>query len=849
MLNLPVEYRADFLCAGGSNGSRQAPNTFDTMLKRILPITIVLFLPISLWGQQAGKAKQSRQYYNTLLRSNPVLQTVLIDSLNSRVQPVLPNGKVLHSPYLKDTVQQLFYQHVAELYGSKHLQEINKGLRLLKDTSRISSYMAEKLRGFYALRNETAALSFMKKDAYSNRVKVLSGSAFYDNTPGAVLQSGFGAQIEDNLVIGNIPVNIVYNNMAATSPIDRSLIDQHLKKFSFDKDAYMQRMNGYLNKAYDLKKYFLGDIDVSAAVKSFAAQQIDELKEQMNAMVDPGQAGIFNGLVSPEQLIYLDSSQLKRLMLDDKRLQLTEEDLNGKWADSSLYSSPHGKTIMAARQYLNKVSSLKQSVNQGLQTRELMTAQRATGQHVQTLLDDRESSKRNIRELLPLNFLQRLLLQTKSLNIGNIAASGSKGGVQDLFMSGFQGAFLNNNKFLQLGIGGTRQGGDIKDLNFASSLDPGAYAIQFLQMGKGDVDGAHSHISMVNANTRNKQFGPFSANSLKRNIFVGAFSEQISLGEYGTITADISKSNNEFNNAAVGNSYALTSKTAAFTLLNDFWQTFSAGMDYNGEWKAANMSQRVYFNYSGLAYTNPASPGGSRGTIRYGLNVRRHWNKRRLTLGFRTDMMDMKTAAISAGGWRNRQYAIDARIRVKKNFSLTTRMSQSVMKHTGDGLAQPGYLNRQINVSSQLSGKLFSLLQTNNSTFGLQQMNILPLKSLLLNLNVNHSIVINTHVLTVGLFYNKDIKDNALYGNLFTAETGWSYQLGKILNCTSGINYLDNKDVVRQVGLRQTINTSLAGRLNVSLFADCRKNLMNTAQNYLFGNFSTQLALNYQLNR
>lgn len=813
---------------------------------------VAICLPGLLWAQRQPQVSRERvgtaEYYNRLLNTNPALKVAVIDSLNRRSGP----GDVFHhinGKPLNDSVRQLFSRHVNAVYGAKQLQQVNRGLQLFRDTAGLPAYLAGKLRGFYALRNEANALSLMKAGAYSNHLKVLSGSAFYDNTPGAVLQSGIGVQLEDMVVVGNIPVNIVFNNLAGNSPFDQGWADQQLKKFSFDKDAYMDRLNGYLNKSYDLKKYFLGDIDVASAVKSFATLQVNDIQEEMKAITSPQQALAFSNLVSAEQLIYLDSNQIRRLLLDNKTLQLTEEDLNSKLPDSTGMMSGHQQTVLAAQQYLRRLSEAKNNVVQGLQAKEALAAQHKINGAIQQRVNDPEAQKRNIKELLPLNFIQRLLLQTKRLNIGNIAANGSKGGVQDLFMSGVQGEFLNKQKFLMLGLGTTRLGGDLKDRQFTSSLDPGAYSMQFLQMGQGDINVSHSHIAMMNANTKNKNYGGFDAESLKRNIFVGAFSEQINLGEYGAITADISKSNTTFNNAATGNSAALSSKTAAFTLLDDFWQTFSAGLDYNGEWKAARMSQRVYFNYSGLAYTNPGSPGGSRGTIRYGLNIRRYWNKRKIMVGFRTDLQDMNTAASGSTGWRNRQYTLDTRIRVKKNFSLSARMGQSTIKNTGHLFPEMGYFNRQINVASQLTGKLFSHQQNNNISFGVQQMDILPMKSLLINLNINHSIVIGTHVLSVSVFYNKDVKDQALYGNLFTAETGWSYQLGKIWSCSSGINYLDNKNVVRQIGLRQTFSASLAERLHLNLYADCRKQLLNTPQNYLFGNINTQLALNYQLNR
>jgi len=813
------------------------------MPRRLIVVALTTLFPIALFSQQRIKQPD----YNSLLQVNPALQKALIDSLNTRNHVAAVNLHSVAPTVLNDTVKKLFYQHVSAVYGKKQLQQVNENYQLFKQGNKLSGYLTERLRGFYALKNEASALTLMKASAYDNHFKGLSATARYDNSPGAMLKSSFGVHFEDQLVIGNIPVNIVYDNLSGTTPNLNDLASQHLKKISFDKDAYLKRLNGYVSKSYDLNKYFLQDINLGSAVKSFASKQLQDLQEEMSAVVkDPLQAGALKNLVSPDELIWLDSSQIKQLLISNSALQLSASDLERKVTDSI---NGHEATVLAAQQYISRVMALKRSVVQGLQAKEMLVAQQNTTNKISQQLSDPAMQQRNIKELLPLNFLQKILLQAKHLNIGNIAAGGSKGGANNLFMSGAEGAFLNKDKFLMLGLGSTRMGGDIKDQQFTSSLDPGAYKIQFLQTGVGDINESHSHVALVNARTQNKQFRQFDAASLKRNIFVGAFSEQISLGEYGNITADISKSNTEFNNAAVGNSYALSSKTAAFGLFNDFWETFSAGLDYAGEIKEAGITQRVYFSYSGMAYNNPASTGGTRGTVRYGLNVRRTWNKRRFMVGVRTDRQDTKTSASANSGWHNRQYAIDSRWKLKKNLSLTARIGQSVMKRADETGKYTAFLNRQVNVGSQLSGKLFDLLQTNNLGLGFQQMHIADAKSLLLNINMNHSIVVNTNILTLSLFYNKDVKDQAVYGNLFTAETAWSYPLTRNISGSSGINYLDNANVVRQAGVRQSINATLLQRLQANWYIDIRKQLLNTPQNYLFGNFNTQLSLNYQLNR
>ncbi|MBC9914055.1 hypothetical protein [Chitinophaga varians] len=819
------------------------------MMKSLCSILLLmLMLQATLWAQSPAGEHQpvSKHRPQALPATVPLLQGSLINAINNRVPgTVIKDVRPSVIPALHPVAKQDFYAYVKQLYGDKQLQQVQKGVALLNDTARIGRYLDEKLRGFYALKGNTDVTVFLKAGAYSNHFKGASAEAFTDNAAGALMPAGINARIQDDVVLGNIPVNLQFSHIAGRSFVDRAALNNALGKVSFDKDAYLERMNGYVNKAFDLNKYFLQDIDVRAAFKDYADKKLIKLREDMSrlTMESGQQLAALTGLLSPDQLIYLDSNQIKNLLLDIPAFKVDEAQLLSQLPDSAL--AP--QTAMA-RNYLHKLWELKSTLSQGLAAQQTLAAQQAVENSIQKSLNSHDSKVRNIKQLLPLNFLQRLLLQAKSLQAGKIAAGEKGGAVQDLFMAGAAGSFLNNNKFMMLGAGVRNDAADIKNIGLNEGVDPSSFSLQFLQLGKGDVSGPHSHIGIVNANTRNASGHQLNPNTLARNVFVGAVSEQVSLGEYGTIAAEISKSNSEYRNAANGNDYALTSKAAAVTLFNDFWQTVSVGLDYSGTVKSLDLSQRAYVSYSGLGYSNPASPGSARGTVRYGVNLRRSWNKRRVTIGFRADLQDMRMSAITDSRWKNSAYTVDARVKVKKNFTLSSRIGQSVMKGISEKADQPGYVNRHVSLTSQYSGKLWSLPQNNNVTFSLQQMDILPVKSLLVNLNVNQSFIINTNMLTLSVMYNKDVKGQALYGNLLTAETGWSYTVLKKIACTSSITYLNNKAVVEQAGIKQSIGTELLPRLNVNLYLDCRKNMVNTSQNYLFGNFSSQLMIHYLLN-
>ncbi|NSL88118.1 hypothetical protein ECE50_014820 [Chitinophaga sp. Mgbs1] len=808
-------------------------------------VVMVCTMQLQLYAQtpaaaQSGSITAGRQQ---LMKTAPLLQHAVMDSLNARttaLHAVLAPDKKGAFPSLNEATRLDFYTHVKQVYGEKQLQGVKKGYELFNDKSRINRYFDEKLRGFYALKGNSNIRGLMKAGAYDNTFRGATAAITTDNAPGALMPVAFTLHAEDNVVVGNIPVNIVYSNISGRSAFDENQLYGGLGKLSFDKEAYLERMSGYVNKSFDLNKYFLQDINVAASFKSFAEKKMDGLREEMKQL-PAGYSSALDNLVSADQLIYLDSSQIKQLLLHNTSLNIDEKQLSSQAPDSLL--SPQ---TAAARTYLSKVLRLKAALGEGMAAQQTMSAQKMVNENIGGNLGSMAGKQQQIKALAPMGFLQKLLLSAKSLQIGKIAGGDGSAMAKNLFMSGAQGSFLNNDKFLMLGLGNRNDALDIKNMGLNSGVDPASFSMQFLQMGKGDVSTAHSHAGIVNASTRNK--GEFNSQLLSRNIFVGAFSERIDLGEYGTIAAEIAKSNTEFRNSATGNDFALASKTAAFTLMNDFWQTLSVGLDYSGSIKTLDLTQRVYINYSGLGYSNPAAPGSSRGTVRYGVNLRRSWNKRKVTIGFRADMQDIRMSAITDSRWKNRQFAVDARVKVKKNLTLSSRLSQATMKGISQKYDQPGYLSRQLSISSQYSGKIGGLPQTNNTTLGIQQMELYPSRSLLVNLNTNQSFIIGTHVLTVSVLYNKDVKDQALYGNLLTAETGWSYMLLKRIACTSGLTYLRNKGVVEQAGIRQTMGAELLPRLNMNVYVDCRKHLVNTAQNYLFGNFSTQLSLHYLLN-
>lgn len=765
--------------------------------------------------------------------SSPVVRRALVNSLNrqySRLPQLLqqPENSLLskhhHLTGLNDTVKQQFMGYVR---GSLKSDQFGKGLKLLNDTSRMNSFIDEKLRGFYALLKDNPAMgSLALPRKLENKFNGASAEVSYGDTTGNSSGWWNNVQLHDQVTLGSIPVNLNYANVSGYSQFGPGLEDDNLVKFQFDKDAYLNKLNGHIQKNYDLRKYFLDDIDFKAHLKSFVDDRMKSLQAQ--------EAGL-KKLVNAEQLIHLDSNQLRNLVFDKSNM-----------VDSL---KPAADTTL--QKYYTELLRLKGELGSGLQVNEMLKSQHGIKSGIDKWMNDPSNIQGIAGDLIPMSGLQRFFMKVKDLNLGQIGADASKGTVSDLFMSGGAGSFLSKHKFLMTAIGNTREINP-RDIGLDATMTAPSKSLQFVRLGKGDIGNGHTHFSALNANARNAPGRAPNVMALAQNTFVGAVSKELDLGRFGRIEAEISKSSNVTGGAGPGQEHAAVSKAAVAHFFDDFFITASAGLNYSGSIDKLNLQHSIYFNYSGLGYNNPGNPYARRGTFQYGLNLKRTWLKNRASVRLRTDVRNMARSAVSGSQWKNNTLSLDGRYRVSRKLTLSGRLHQSKMNAVGDHGTDAVYVNRKISFSSQVNSKMWRLPFSTNAMFGLQQLNyesaLQPIRSLFINTNLSHTIMVGSRMVSANLFYNRDLKDAAIYNNLLNVDAGYHYSLLKMLQCSSGLTYLDNKDVVRQVGIRQQVGAQLLKRWMVNVNVDLRKDLLTTPQNYLYGNFRTEMSLQYQLN-
>jgi hypothetical protein len=753
------------------------------------------------------------------LMNQPGLKTAVVNAINKRENYVHPGDSVLATISfdklglggLNAGAKNQFVQYMRTGKTSAGIAKMQGAFDGMKDSSRRMQYIDNKLRGFYALKGGQLPGNFTLPGKPENKFKGASWTSSYSDS--TAMMSGWWNEgtVQDVFSIGSIPFQLNYSTLSGYDYSNTALQDAHFMKISFDREAYLDKVNQQLKKTYDLNKYFLEDLDIKGSMRKYAADQLSVIKGKDS----------LKGALSADQLMYLDSAQLSNVLVSN------------------------GDTSAA---YYNKVMALKKQLGGVKEMNQMLGSQREVNGSITSWMQQPGNTSRMADNLLHMGGLQRLMMHMKELKLGSVGADASKGSVSDLFMTGATGTFLKGNKYIMMGLGKTKEMG-IQDAGLQSATGNPAYSMQFIRIGKGDIGNKQSHVTVLNANAKPQQQYGFSTSAISRNIFVGSVSKQLSLGDLGTLDFELSKSSGQFGTSS--QEAAAVSKSAASHLLDNMWATASIGMAYNGDVKKIGLTHKVYFNYSGLGYVNPGAPFGSRGTTQYGFNVRRTWLKNRAMVSLRTDIRNLAVSPLTEDKRRSLQYAFDARYRFTRKFSLSMNLLQNTLKETAEGEKYTAFLNRKISFMSQANGKIAGKSFSNSISLGLQQLNYVqpdaPLKSLFVNASSMQTWMAGPGMVMVSALYSRDIRNAAVYNNLLNTEGGYQYFLWK-LSCSSTLIFMDSKDVVTQLGLRQQVAAQFFKHWSLSVSADGRHNINNTAANYYYGRFNTAMSLHYQIN-
>jgi hypothetical protein len=172
---------------------------------------------------------------------------------------------------------------------------------------------------------------------------------------------------------------------------------------------------------------------------------------------------------------------------------------------------------------------------------------------------------------------------------------------------------------------------------------------------------------------------------------------------------------------------------------------------------------------------------------------------------------------------------------------------------TSDGTAGLGnsvYTSNKLEFDASDSykiGKTPTTMQISIANQSFQDAYLAGAGSHMLDLSYSQSLVFKTTALTATLFYNKELSTNQLLGDMLTSELTYQYKLLKVLQMSSGLSYLSNAPVAKQVGMKQSIQLMANKHFDISGSFNYMKNLVTPQYAGLFPAYMGQLSIKYFL--
>jgi hypothetical protein len=850
----------------------------------VLLVMGLLLLTTSLHAQQANDLKPMERDSTIVTPAGAGLHSLienskyatLVDSLNKRklLQQVVPGqsgfdamltSRVKETAYtgIKDSVMGEFLYYVKNNFGANRVNKIVKNFSMAGDSGSMQNFIGGKLRGFYAVngRESFKIPSFNK--LVTNNFSGVAYNIVRDNTPLAPSPWMHQLSVNDQVKIMDIPFQVGFSNLSNDYvPLQYN----NLMKVSFDKDGYQQGLQQKLGKYYNMKKYLLADMDMLSYVKGHFETELSQQVQGVSNEVVTDPNALLKSKLSNDELLKLDNDQIKEKLLSSGEVQSIRERLQGsqqlltehgatmpaEQKDSLLQSMKNQSAYLASLEQLsNKISTVKNKMAaSGINVNQVTRMQQHMDAQATESLQQPQVIKEAAGNLLPLNGLQKFFTNVSSLNAGTFGKNGSERGINTLLRGGMELSVLKNKNAFSGGLGQVKDGGFLKDAGLQNSNFSPAAFMQFLQLGKGQEGKNSTHITVMNSNTTSPNMANFQQLALPRNIVAATISKQIKVRKAGLVEAEFSKSATQYKNSVSPTTdQVMEHKSAVMSYTDDLLQTISAGVRYSDEWEKIGLSHDAHISYAGFGYVNPGNPSASKGSLQYDLQLKEQIT-RQGSVQARFANRRYNYSGDGSSQWNNMQFDLQGRYRFSRKLTLGARLNQYQLVRKTDDFKEKMYVSRKVMADAQYSGRIKGLTQRTNFSLGWQQFDNIAMqqggKSNLLLMQWATSVPVGTTVVSMNMFYNKEIADQQLMGDLYTTELGAGYPVLKTIMLNSSLTYLNNSIAARQVGIRQSVSTTVLKNCTVSLFIDCRKNLITPINAYLYGNFRGELSIHYQ---
>jgi hypothetical protein len=651
-----------------------------------------------------------------------------------------------------------------------------------------------------------------------------------------------------NLTAFGVPLNInVSNNQAVFNGDNQSAAN--LYKLGLNPDMFSGLLKNQMQQYTDLKNTAFHGFDFTDYVRQTLSEEVHSVGGQASGLKGSYLNSYLNDGDKLQELIRMSPAELKSKLAaiavrqsgtmvkgDTALLTPALRELDQKKADSVAQVITAMKTQLLKKGIDPEKLLLEENYLNGKSSHAFNSSEQLSA-----LMDKK-----------PANGLQSLLTGVKDFRVGSF-------GSQVPGATDNEGRLVNGAN-LGIKVSGYPLTFGYGKLDDISSLKDAGY--------QHSVYSAPKNITYIGGEVRRSVFGKvkfsvvssfsgqgaFSRNnpSIPSNAVAFTLTKFLNFGDLGNFAVNVSKSSTLYNNNYQVGSEAVLQQMAGSsnTLNNDLFQSMAVGFNHDLNSTRLNATEHIYFNYGGLGYQNPANNGNSGSTMKFGGSVRKAMYRNKLQLILRTDFRQMPLSYISNDKWKNYQLQFTGRYQVSNKLNFSVKYLSGGTGKVSDGVSVPVYNTRKFELDANDTYKIGKYYSTSHISIGNQSLNnsyVSDFSSNLLNVSYIQSVAFKSSSVTGTLFYNKELSGYKLIGNLLTSDIAYQYQLFKMLQLSSGITYLNNVDIARQLGIRQSLQLLAGKNYDVNAAVDLRKNLITPKNAALYASTRGELLFRYYL--
>ncbi len=437
---------------------------------------------------------------------------------------------------------------------------------------------------------------------------------------------------------------------------------------------------------------------------------------------------------------------------------------------------------------------------------------------------------------------------------------------QDLFLNGVNFSLKTLRGQVSAGVAANKDIGQPKDIGFNRSTFSYPKLFTFLSVPTSNFAFGSGQLSWVGV--YDKQFSStptdLGFNAIPRNNLVFTLAQNLKVKDLGKLTVDISKSATQYKNlTTIGpDQLFMDRNTNGNYFRDDFLETMSIGVNHAIDSRKLGLNSNVYVNYSGLGFQNPGQQGLNSTNMRYGGNIKQNLFKNKVTLYVKSDLKNTPISADNSAHWKNYNLQLDSRFRLSKGYTLNFKYVENGVNKISDVRA-PVYSSKKIQSDFNANYKIAGHYSFSHVTLGRQTVSNagtmvagfdnLTIPSLeqpdFMMLNYAQNVLFKNFSLIGNLFYNRELSHTAILGNMLNSDVACQFTLFKTISLSSGITYLDNQSIAKQVGIKQNIQLMLKKHFDVSAYVDLRKNLVNPLYPDLFATGRAEFSIRYYLDQ